>query len=517
MNNNQSNNQSRARRSPSDVTRTARPISQSSGAANVQRTAAPQQRVGSSQRPQQTTSRTTQQIRNGSTPQRIQNSYSFTPSDRKPTRNMTVKRNVTALTPVDERKLARREERRIREEKREREWQKDVVRTKGGVDVLMLAIILLLLALGTVAVFSASYPFALAKGLDSNYFIKQQIMFLGIGAVGMFLAAIFPMKWYRTWFPFFAYIISGLLLIAVLFIGSSEGEATRWIRFGPIGIQPSELMKISMVLMLAWYASKYETKMKELDFKWVSYGWNTGRPFFFILLLGCGLIAIGKHLSGTIIVAGIGFLMLLVAGSKISWLLLTALPTGIVGIVGYLILNPYALKRITTFTDDNANKLDELYQTTQSIYAIGNGGVLGVGLGESVQKHSYLSAAHTDFIFSVWCEEWGFVGALVLILLFLLFMWRGYVIAVRAPDKFTMLTAFGITTHVGMQALLNMMVASDLIMNTGISLPFFSYGGSSLIVLMAEMGILLAISRQSYKKKSDIEHDEMLRRAGMDK
>ena len=145
-----------------------------------------------------------------------------------------------------------------------------------------------------------------------------------------------------------------------------------------------------------------------------------------------------------------------------------------------------------------------MYQTTQSIYAIGSGGLFGVGLGESRQKFSYLSAAHTDFIFAVWCEEWGFIGAVTLIALFLLFMWRGYVIALRAPDKFTMLTAFGITTHVGIQAFFNMCVVADMFPNTGITLPFFSYGGSSLIVLLFEMGILLSISRQYYRKKSDL-------------
>ena len=149
------------------------------------------------------------------------------------------------------------------------------------------------------------------------------------------------------------------------------------------------------------------------------------------------------------------------------------------------------------------------------MYAIGSGGIFGVGLGASRQKYSYLGAAHTDFIFSIWCEEMGFVGAVLLIVLFILFVWRGYVIALRAPDKYTMLTAFGITTHIGLQAFLNMCVASDLIMNTGVTLPFFSYGGSALVITLAEMGILLKISRRFYRRKEDIEHDEMARRAGL--
>ncbi|MBE6541470.1 MAG: cell division protein FtsW, partial [Ruminococcaceae bacterium] len=242
--------------------------------------------------------------------------------------------------------------------------------------------------------------------------------------------------------------------------------------------------------------------------------WNTWLP---CLMLGGAavLVLIGKHLSGTIIVGCIGLFMLIVAGCKLLWLFCTVIPAGIVGIGAFIAMNPYALKRITTFTDENADKLDELYQTTQSIYAIGSGGLFGVGLGESRQKYSFLTQSHTDFIFSIWCEEWGFIGAVVLIIIFLLFAWRGYVIAQRAPDRFTQLTAFGITTHVALQAFLNMCVSADIIMNTGITLPFFSYGGSSLVVLMAEMGILLCISRQSYKKKADIEREEMMKQIGL--
>ena len=263
-------------------------------------------------------------------------------------------------------------------------------------------------------------------------------------------------------------------------------------------------MKLAIILMIAWYFDKYEKQMNDPRHGFgEQFKWNTIYP---ILILGaaCGLVLIGKHLSGTIIVGMIGLLMLIVGGCNLKWLFATGIPLAAAAIGGFLALNPYALKRITTFTDDNADKLDELYQTTQSIYAIGSGGLFGVGLGESRQKFSYLSAAHTDFIFAVWCEEWGFIGAVTLIALFLLFMWRGYVIALRAPDKFTMLTAFGITTHVGIQAFFNMCVVADMFPNTGITLPFFSYGGSSLIVLLFEMGILLSISRQYYRKKSDL-------------
>ena len=353
--------------------------------------------------------------------------------------------------------------------------------------------------------FSASYPEAVRKTADGMTYIKSQILYVVIGfAIMALMAWVIPVNFYRSWAPVTAYIVAVLLLIIVLFYGTAVGVTKRWIAVGPINIQPSEIMKLAIILMIAWYFDKYEKQMNDPRHGFgEQFKWNTIYP---ILILGaaCGLVLIGKHLSGTIIVGMIGLLMLIVGGCNLKWLFATGIPLAAAAIGGFLALNPYALKRITTCTDDNADKLDELYQTTQSIYAIGSGGLFGVGLGESRQKFSYLSAAHTDFIFAVWCEEWGFIGAVTLIALFLLFMWRGYVIALRAPDKFTMLTAFGITTHVGIQAFFNMCVVADMFPNTGITLPFFSYGGSSLIVLLFEMGILLSISRQYYRKKSDL-------------
>ncbi len=387
-------------------------------------------------------------------------------------------------------------------------WEREeVVRVRGGVDGGMLAIILILVALGCIAVFSASYPEAvrLSETNDGLMFIKSQLLFC-LGGLGlMAFVAWFPMEWWRKWAPFAAYGLAAVLLVAALFVGTVKGVTKRWIAIGPINIQPSEIMKLGIILMIAWYFEKYQNKMNDLRLPEKELKkWHILYPF---LLLGgaCGLVVLGKHLSGTIIIALIGAAMLLVGGSRIGWLAKYGVPVAVAAFVGYVAINPYALKRLTTFgNQDTADKLDELYQTTQGLYAIGSGGIFGVGLGESRQKFSYLSAAHTDFIFAIWCEEWGFCGAVALIVLFLLFLWRGYVIALRAPDKFTMLTAFGITTHIGLQAFFNMCVVTSLFPNTGVTLPFFSYGGSSLIINLFEMGILLAISRQYYKKKSEL-------------
>lgn len=421
---------------------------------------------------------------------------------------------VNQLTPVEERALRRKEKSLVRAERREEAWQKDIIRVRTGVDKFLLVIILILLVLGSITVFSSSYPQAIKEGLSSYAFIFDQVQFLLFGFIAFFVTFYFPVKWYKSWLPPVVYVIAAIMLIAALFVGTKEGVTTRWLDLGPINVQPSEVMKVSLILMIAWYAERYSHKMSDLSRGAASFGWNTFLPDV-IVGVACVLVLIGKHLSGTIIVGAIGVALLVVAGCKIAWLLETILPAGAIAVAWFLVNNQYALERITSFQNENADKLDELYQTTQSVYAIGSGGLLGVGLGASRQKYSYLGAAHTDFIFSIWCEEMGFVGAVALIILFTLFVWRGYVIALRAPDKFSMLVAFGITTHIGLQAFLNMCVASDLIMNTGVTLPFFSYGGSALVITLAEMGILLKISRHSYRKKSDIEHDEMARRAGL--
>ena len=462
--------------------------------------------------------RTPQRKNSANTSGRNSGDYVFRAGDaRRQSTALRAQQRITALTPEEKKKIQKRERREVEEREREKKWQNEVVRVRGRIDVFMLVIILVLLALGSITVFSASYPLAVSEGKASNYYIIKQLQFVGIGGLLMLIEIfLIPVDFYKKKFVVFtAYFVSIILLLYTALKGNAQGAAVRWVRIGPINVQPSELMKVSLILMLSWYADKYQRRMQELNLGFRSY-WNNLLLPTFIMLGAIGAVGVGKHLSGVMIIGAITFFMMIAAGANLKWLFGTYIPGAILLVLGYVALNPYALKRITTFTDENADKLAELYQTTQSLYAIGSGGLFGVGLGNSRQKYSYLTQTHTDFIFSIWCEEWGFIGAVALIGLFILFIWRGYVIAMRAPDKFTMLTAFGITTHVGLQAFLNMCVASDLIMNTGITLPFFSYGGSSLVVLMMEMGILLSISRQYYRKKSDIEREQMMKQLGMD-
>lgn len=396
--------------------------------------------------------------------------------------------------------LVKREQKALVEARREKEWQQDVERVRGGVDKIMLVIILLLLAMGALIMYSASYPTALGESGDSLAYLKKHLAFMGIGGVFMFAASMIPYTWFKRWGAFAAYGIAVVLLLAVLVIGTSEGEAKRWIYLGSFSIQPSEIMKVALVLILAWYIDKYHDKMKKRGAFLETYKYNTLFPVIFVGI-ACVLVLMEKHLSGTVILGVLGIAVMIVGGCHLWYTLGSAVVGGGAAVLLFLIANPYALKRITTFTSENADTLGEAWQTTQGILAIGSGGLFGVGFSESRQKFGYVSMAHNDFVFTIWCEELGFVGALLLIALFGVFVWRGYVIAMRAPDTFSMLTVFGITTQVGLQAFLNMMVVCDIIPNTGISLPFFSYGGSSLIMLMAEMGLVLSISRQYYRKK----------------
>ncbi|MBQ6262501.1 MAG: cell division protein FtsW [Clostridia bacterium] len=395
----------------------------------------------------------------------------------------------------------RAELRTINDERREKEWQSGVERVRGGVDKIMLALVILLVTLGAIMVFSASYPTGLSESGDGFKYLKKHLIYAGIGGVAMVLASFVPFRLYKRWGPIAVYGIAFVLLAAVLVIGTSEGEAKRWIYIGSFSVQPSEIMKIGLVLILAWYIDKYKDRMKEATGFWEKFKYNTLYPFGFIAV-ACGMVMLEKHLSGTIILAFLGISVMLIGGCNLKYTLLTSAVGGALAVGVFIMKNPYALKRLVTFTSEDVDILGEGWQTHQGVLAIGSGGLFGLGFGQSNQKHSYVSMAHNDFIFSIWCEELGFIGALFLIVLFVAFIWRGYVIAMRAPDTFSTLLVFGAVTQVGLQAFLNMMVVCDIIPNTGISLPFISYGGSSLIMLMAEMGLILSISRHFYRKKT---------------
>lgn len=396
--------------------------------------------------------------------------------------------------------LTIREQMALEKRRKDKEWSKGIERTRSGPDTVFLIILVLIISIGVIMVYSASYPTAINEGKGGFYYAGRQLIWIAFGAAMMLLAMIFPSRAVsKLSIPI--YLIVAVLLALVLIIGTKGGGAQRWIKITEsFRIQPSELAKFSLPVLLAWYCDKFGHLFKEAETKKerILYGVVfPSIPVFFYALL----IAAEKHLSGLFIVVAIGVIVMFLGGAPFRATAVYYGSLGILGIFGYLILNPYALLRIKTFFDANADNLDENWQTYQGSLAIGSGGFLGLGLGQSRQKYSYVSEAQNDFIFTIWCEEMGFVGAVLVIVLFMALIFRGYKIALKAPDTFSSLMVFGIMTQVGIQVILNLLVVTDSFMNTGISLPFLSYGGSSLVVLMTEMGLVLSVSRRSYQKK----------------
>lgn len=395
-----------------------------------------------------------------------------------------------AVQKADEKSLAKAE--------KEKRWYERVTRTKGSPDRIFFILVALLISLGIVMIYTASYPAAIAKGLSGSYYVIKQLRWIAIGTVMMLICTFFPTHLIKKFSPAI-YGFSILMLIAVLIFGTTAGGAKRWINITEdIRIQPSEIAKLAIVLMLAWYLSNHENEVRDKgSFKnRLIYGVLIPGAFIGVMAL---LIAFEKHLSGLGITVILGVVVLFLGGVDLRITVPFYMGLAAVGVPAYLVINPYALERVTTFFDDEADILDEAWQTYQGTLAIGSGGFLGLGLGQSRQKYSYVSEAHNDFIFTIWCEEMGFVGAVAVIALFMALIIRGYRIALRAPDKYSSLIVFGIVTQVGVQAFLNIMVVSDAFFNTGVSLPFLSYGGTSLVMLMAEMGIVLGVSRRSYE------------------
>lgn len=364
---------------------------------------------------------------------------------------------------------------------------------KGGIDLTFMFLVLILLAIGLIMLFSASYASAYYETGNSFYYISRQLLFAIVGIIGMFVVANIDYHILHR-FAFLIYIGTVFLLILVLFVHTRE-DARRWIPLGFTTFQPSELAKFAVVLIFAHLISTNYDKMKD-----PKYGvWPFLAPMGIVVLL----MLLEPHLSGTILILSIGIIMMFVGGTDLKWfmiggLLLAAAVVVIVLIPGVI---PYAMSRIQHWRDPWIDPQGKGFQTIQSLYAIGSGGLMGVGIGNSRQKHLYLPEPQNDFIFSVVCEELGFIGATLIILVFVLLIWRGYVIAMRCRDRFGSMLAIGLTTQVGVQTILNIAVVSNTIPNTGISLPFFSSGGTALVMLLAEMGVILSVSRQTNLEK----------------
>ena len=374
---------------------------------------------------------------------------------------------------------------------------------KSQVDFVLIIIIIILLSFGIVMVLSASAPSALAETGDSYTYVTKQAIFAVGGLAIMWFVSKIDYRIYKKFYWLIYWCSVGVLLLVLIpGLGINAGGARRWINVGFSQFQPSEITKIGMIIFYAGYLSEHKEDLRSF---------KKGFIYPLLWLMPPVLIAlfIQNHLSVGIVMSAITFVMMLMAGCRLLYFVITGLVVGgggIAALMAYFSMagdsagdSNFRLGRILNYMDPWQDPTGQGWQTIQSLYAIGSGGLFGVGLGESKQKYLYVSEPQNDFIFSILAEELGFVGCVVVIVLFALFIWRGILIAMKAPDMFGSLLATGITTLVMVQVVINIGVVTNTIQNTGMSLPFFSAGGTALVMLLGMCGILLNISKSRSK------------------
>lgn len=385
---------------------------------------------------------------------------------------------------------------RIRRRKEKQEESRELA--KGPIDLPFCLLVLLLTAIGLIMLLSASFPSAYYEdGTNNNplyYFIRQGV-FAVAGIAAMFIISKINYQRFRGIARLLLYVAIGLLiLVLVPGVGITRNNATRWLGVGELfTFQPSEIAKVAVVIYFSSTISQKKDRMRTLRYGII--------PYAFILLVTAGLVALEPHLSGAILILGVGAILMLVGGINWAWVF-AAIGAAAGALYVILFVIGYNTSRITYWLDPWADAQGSGYQLSQSLISIGSGGLLGVGLGKGRQKFLYLPEEHNDFIFAIVCEELGLIGATIIMLLFAALILRGFWIALHARDRFGSLLAVGVTSLVAMQTFLNIGVVTGLLPTTGISLPFFSYGGTALMLQLAEMGIVLSVSRQMKPTKA---------------
>lgn len=388
---------------------------------------------------------------------------------------------------------------------------------KGAMDIPFFLILMTIVTIGLIMLFSASYTYSYYFRTSSSELFIRQLIFAAVGIVGMFVVSRVRYEYFKA-ISFIAAGISILLLILVRLLPDSvQPGFYRWIDLGFITFQPSEIAKIGLIMFLALCLEQHHKSVvgkspsdlrmcisiEEKTGLVLKKSFTTTIGYGIVILIFAVLVLIENHVSGAVLMLAIGVIMLFLGEVNNKWFIIGVI-VAVFGVILFVlnpdILKEYAGERIVAWLDKDYEPLGARWQTNNSLYAIGSGGFLGTGLGQSKQKHLYVSEPQNDFIFSIVCEELGFVGATAIIILFALLVYRGIKIGLRAKDRFGALLAMGIVFQVGVQVALNIAVVSDFIPNTGISLPFFSYGGTSLVILLCEMGMVLSVSRSARKK-----------------
>ena len=372
--------------------------------------------------------------------------------------------------------------------------------TKGASDYIILIVVMLILALGMIMVLSASSPASLSESGDSYKYFKKQAIAAGLGLVVMFTVSKIDYRIYKkfAWIIYIAFIV---LLVLVGFVGTDAGGARRWIIIAGFNFQPSEFAKIGFIIFFAAILTdlKKNGKIKKIS-------WGFFYPLAWLIPIVGAILILQNHFSATFLICLITVIQMFIAGVKLRYFIIAG-GMGLGGLLSLILLknggtlgDGFRSDRIQTWLDPFADPTGSGYQIIQSLYAIASGGMFGTGLGESKQKYLYLPEPHNDFIFAVLAEELGFFGCVVVILLFAIFIWRGIIISMNAPDTFGSLIAVGIVSLIGLQAMINIAVVTGTVPVTGMPLPFFSYGGTAIISNLMAVGILLNVSRSCVKK-----------------
>ena len=369
---------------------------------------------------------------------------------------------------------------------KKREVKKRKEKAISYFDYNLLFLVIFLICFGLVMLYSSSSYLCAnsAKyGYDGAYYLKLQLRNYIIGVFGMVFFIAVP---YRKWknLGWLAYLVSFALCVLVIFIGSESHGQARWIYIGPIGFQPSEVAKVGVIVFLAMLLEKIPKQLKS---------WKNLAKVFGLLIPIVAAVAY-NNLSTAIIIMGIAVCMLFVASPKYSHFIAVGL-VGVCFVVVFILTAGYRLDRVKAWLHPETADPDSVYQTLQGLYAIGSGGLFGKGLGESLQKLGNVPESQNDMIFTIICEELGLFGAVCVILLFMLIIWRMMVISNNAPDLFGSLLVVGVMSHIAIQVILNIAVVTNSIPNTGVILPFISYGGTSILILMCEIGLVLGVSR----------------------
>ena len=361
------------------------------------------------------------------------------------------------------------------------------------IDGRFLFLVLLLLSLGLIMLWSASFPQSEYDTgyTDSGRYLRKQALCAAIGLAAMYCFSRIPAgAWYQLAWPLYGGSI--VLLLSVLVIGQEVNGARRWINIAGIQFQPSEVAKFAQIVLFARLTRHFGPDARTFRYGVLGFG---------MALMGILVpLALEKHLSAIMLMGMVAVVMMFVAGTRMKWLLAGAAGAAVFVVV-YITFMGYAGDRVTAWLHPEQDPGDTGYQILQSLYAIGSGGVFGLGWGKSRQKYLYLPFQYNDYIFAICCEELGLMGALGIMLLFAMLILRGYWIALRAADRFSTVLAAGLTTLIAVQTILNLGVVTNLLPSTGIALPFFSYGGTALAVNLGEMGVLLSISRQRNRRK----------------